>query len=210
MADDANDVNRVEPAGSARSIARGDAPDWILRRYLLDERGGRGLGFYADATSRQATFRDRGDRLITGRSDPNAVRHMAEIARHRGWTTITVRGDTAFRREAWLAARGLGLEVRGYRPTVRDEQDLDRREAARRPRPDRDAGGDRQHLAAAGAGARMRAVEQVVRTRIAEPAEQARILAAARDRLTGWLERGATFEGLRAPERPTVHRERSR
>ena len=199
MADDANDVNRIEPAINARSIARGDSPDWIRRRYLLDERGGRGLGFYLDATSRQAVFRDRGDRLTTGRNDPNAIRHMAEIAHHRGWSTVTVRGDTGFRREAWMAAAALGLEVRGYRATERDLQALQRRRAAREAKLER-----------AGPKARLDVFERVVRARVGAPDDQARILAAARDRMARWLERGAAFAPLRETERPTVRRERER
>lgn len=209
MADDANDVNRLEAATRAHSIERGDAPEAILRRYLVDERGGRGLGFYADATSRQAVFRDRGDRLTTDRNDPNAVRHMVEIASHRGWTTVTVRGDTAFRREAWLAGGALGLEVRGYRPTERDVQELARRRQAR----ERRAGPLREDAAVArdrGAAARLKIVEQVVKSRVPDAAEQARILAGARQRLAQWLERGATFERP-SQQRPTVtQRERGR
>jgi hypothetical protein len=198
----ADDLNHLELAGASRSIAAGDAPEAILRRYLIDARGGRGLGFYADATAPRAIFRDRGDRLTTDRNDPNAVRHMTEIARHRGWTTITVRGDTDFRREAWMAAGLLGLEVRGYRPTERDEQALARRRD-RQPSPmTRDA--------TDGAQARLGVIDRVVRARVPKTVDQERILAAARERLARWLERGAAFEALREVERPSARRERSR
>jgi hypothetical protein len=214
MADDAGDLNRLELAGPARSTTPGDAPAALVRRYLLDPRGGPGLGFYLDATSKAAVFRDRGDRLTTGRNDPTAIRHMAEIARHRGWETITVRGDTGFRREAWLAAGALGLEVRGYRPTLRDEQDLARRIAAR-PRGARRSAEDERHLdtrarAPATATDRLQVAERVVRARVDDPAEGDRILAATRERLARWLERGATFDPVRPPERPTVQRDRGR
>jgi hypothetical protein len=46
----------------------------------------------------------------------------------------------------------------------------------------------------------MKVVETVVRSRVVEPAEQFRILAVARQRLAGWLERGATVE-VAAPRR---------
>jgi hypothetical protein len=71
---------------------------------------------HVDAAVNRAAFRDRGDRL----ADPNAIRDMVEIARHRGRSIVAVRGSTEFRREAWLAARQLGLEVRGYQATERD------------------------------------------------------------------------------------------
>jgi hypothetical protein len=63
--------------------------------------------------------------------DPNAIRDMAAIAHHRGWSIVKAQGSAEFRREAWLAGRSLGLEVRGYRPTERDLQDLHRPSAER-------------------------------------------------------------------------------
>jgi hypothetical protein len=121
-----------------------------------------------------------------------------------------VRGSPGFRREAWFAARALGLEVRGYRPTARDHQALERREArmgaerrdepAAAPRP-RDPAVPRvpPHL---------RAIETVVRARVADSAERDRILARARDRIAGWLERGGRFDDprqRRAPDRSRTH-----
>jgi hypothetical protein len=67
-----------------------------------------------------ATFRDLGPRLVAPRSDPNAIRDMAAIAQHRGWTVLVVHSEADFRREMWLAAMALGIEARGYQPTARD------------------------------------------------------------------------------------------
>lgn len=50
----------------------------------------------------------------------------------------------------------------------------------------------------------MRVVEAVVRDRIDDPSARDRILAAARERIADWLERGARFEPLRTRERPVV------
>jgi hypothetical protein len=195
---DAPDVNRLAPGGHARSLTLGDVPDSVRRRYYVDGRGVLGLAFYADATIPTPAFHDRGGRLTTVRADPNAIRHMTEIAAHRGWTVLQVRGAHDFRREAWLAGRLQNLEVHGYRPTPRDLQALQRRLEAQRPRvpeigpdpapPSRTAG-----AAPPGAKARLNVVETVVRGRVRDPQEQARILAAARARIAAWLERGATF-----------------
>lgn len=83
-------------------------------------RGGAGLGFYIDAKVTEPAFRDRSRQLVAARSDPNAIRDMTAIAEHRGRTIVVAQGSANFRREAWLAGRTVGTEVRGYRPTERD------------------------------------------------------------------------------------------
>jgi hypothetical protein len=181
----AEDLNIVTPEGRPRADAQSDVPEHIRRRYLTEPRGGPGLGFYTDARAETAAFRDHGARLSTSRNDPHVVRDLVGIAQHRGWNTISVRGHTEFRREVWLVARAAGLEVRGYRPTERDRQHADRRSKPPRPRSALDPR-DRQRI-----------VEAVVRNRVVEPAEQARILSAARSRLAHWLDRG----GVRDHER---------
>lgn len=195
-------VNSLAPGVRNRSTAEGDVPETLRRRYYVDGRGGAGLGFYTDATVKAPAFRDAGRQLIAARNDPNAIRDMTAIARHRGWTIVVAKGEAGFRREAWLAGRALGLEVRGYRPTERDIQELDRRidrRMAREARSSRaepvagersrasDPEGDRD------ARSRLRAVETVVRARVAERSSQERIIAQARGRIADWLERGAKF-----------------
>jgi Large polyvalent protein-associated domain 7 len=63
----------------------GDVPEAIKRRYYTEERGGSGFGFYVDARIVAPAFRDRGREIISPRADPNAIRDMVEIAKHRGW-----------------------------------------------------------------------------------------------------------------------------
>lgn len=218
MAVDANPPNTLKATGR-KSKATGDVPDDIRRRYYLDGRGGPGLGFYADATISTPAFRDRGDRLVTTRSDPNTIRHLTAIARHRGWTRVTLTGAPEFRREAWLIARAEGLEVRGYRPTTRDTQDLERRIDAQRRRDawanlsqdlDQARANPHRNRHRAATKSRLDVVETVVKSRVADPAAQSRILEAARSRLEGWLDRGARLDDLQVKERPSRPRERAR
>lgn len=212
MADDPAVPNAMSPGGRSRSVAEGDVPEALRRRYYVDGRGGAGLGFYVDAKVAAPAFRDRGRQLVAARSDPNAVRDMTAIARHRGWSIIVAQGTASFRREAWLTGRTAGIEVRGYRPTERDVQELDRRIAARdRSDREREDGRSRRHDQRSsredpGAQSRLRVVEAVVRARVANPSAQDRILAAARSRIADWLQLGARFEPLRAGGRPAAVR----
>lgn len=211
-------TNALKATG-LRSKTPGDVPDDLKRRYFLDGRGGLGLGFYADATIATPAFRDRGDRLVTTRTDPHTIRHLTAIARHRGWAKITLTGDAAFRREAWLIARVEGLQVRGYQPTARDLQDLDRRLEtekrrdawttlgrdldARRAAPDQN-----QHRVQTNAP--LQTVERLVASRIIDPAQQARLLQAARARVAGWLDRGGRFDESDRERREPSGRGRAR
>lgn len=190
MPAEAEAPNTVSPAVRHRSVVAGDVPERLRRRYYLDERGGAGLGFYVDAKVQAPSFRDRGRQLVTGRTDPNAIRDMVAIAEHRGWTIITARGSADFRREVWLAGRGLGLEVHGHRPTERDLQELQRRT---RPR-ERPAAPEARNEP--GVRSRLAVVDAVLRSRVRDPIVQDRIVASARARLAEWLERGARFDVL--------------
>lgn len=212
----ADDPTNTIVSDGGRSKTKGDVPDALRRRYYVDERGGRGFGFYVDARVATATFRDEGARLSASRPDPNAIRDMVAIAQHRGWTVVVVRGEADFRREAWLTAMAAGIETRGYRPTERDRQELERRRAAviRRTaqRDARSSPAERGAGDAASARLNLRVVETVVRARIAEAPAQERILAAARERLAQWLERGARVHPVpttRTPD-PDLLRPRER
>lgn len=171
----------LQAAGSARSLKRGDVPEEILARYLPDAAPGRTLGFYVDARATRPAFRDRGDRLFVDRNDPAAIRAMVTVAQHRGWTVIRVRGDEAFRREAWLEAQRRGLEVHGYTPTARERQaeirrtrDRARTRAEAEVRPAKPMSLDR----------RAAIVEAVVAARMLDPDRARRLIDAARARMT--------------------------
>lgn len=170
-------ANRIAPdrvrGGEAktRSTAKGDLPQAILDRYLIErDLRGRPERFYRDHRTPDPAFRDQGRRLATDRPYPDTIADMLRVAQHRGWTRLKVDGDDAFRREVWIQARTMGLEVKGYRPRQRDRQ-------------------------AAGAPAsrlpieeRLRMASAVVRNLIPDPDAQRRLLdhaVAAADRFRG-------------------------
>ena len=125
-------------------------------------------------------FRDHGRCLATVRNDTQVIRDLVAIAAHRGSRVIDVRGQTEFRREVWVTARLAGLEVRGYLPTSREEQDLAHRleRAERRTSPAVDDAGRPQPpaLKLARADDRLR-VSKASYEAIFEPVEQSRIVA---------------------------------
>jgi hypothetical protein len=220
MPDEPKAEDVLSPAVRDRSTRRGDVPEAVARRYFTDGRGGDGLGFYVDARVQMPAFRDNGRELVANRADPNAIRDMVSIAHHREWTIVIARGSPDFRREAWLAGRTVGLEVRGYRATERDLQELQRRQVAlQRAEDRREVREERrearhEHRQDERAARqldplehRLRIVDTVVRERVADPERQAKILASARSRIADWLERGAQLDDLR---RQDLQRERRR
>ncbi|WP_208281627.1 LPD7 domain-containing protein [Massilia oculi] len=88
-------------------------PESVARRFLRVE-----TEYYFQ--DRTPAFSDRGSKLATRSAKPEIVRSMVEIAKARGWETITVKGAEEFRRSAWMEAIQDGLTVAGYKPTAID------------------------------------------------------------------------------------------
>lgn len=154
-----------------RSTAKGDLPPTILDRYLIErDLRGRPERFYRDHRTPDPAFRDQGRRLTTDRPYPDTIADMLRVAQHRGWTRLKVDGDDTFRREVWIQARAMGLEVKGYRPRQRDRQAAGL-PASRLPLEER-----------------LRMASAVVRSLIPDPEAQRRLLdhvAASADRFRG-------------------------
>lgn len=77
---------------------------------------------------RSPAFVDRGAKLATRGEHPEVVAALIEIARERGWNSVTVKGTETFRRAAWMEAARNGLQVTGYKPSDLDLAQLDQRE----------------------------------------------------------------------------------
>lgn len=181
---DASAANRVGPAPDPsrppRSVAKGDVPEAMLDRYLIErDRQGRPERFFRDHRTAVPMFRDRGGSLVSTQAYPDAVADMLKIARHRGWTQIRVSGDETFRREVWIQAQALGLEVRGHRPRERDVQAAGR--DGRRPDPSHGRSSSRP-ASPDPLSERLARAAVVVAKLIPDPAIQARLLERARTR----------------------------
>jgi Large polyvalent protein-associated domain 7 len=117
-----------EPASSSGTSER-LIPDHIRKRFVQ-------VGHRYHFPDGAHAFTDRGARLITPSENAEVVKSLIAIADARGWKEITVTGTERFRKEAWAAATGLGLRVRGYSPTEFERAQLARkiaREAAAPP-----------------------------------------------------------------------------
>lgn len=114
--------NRIFLVSRTRAALKADLPPDLIGRYYTDGRSRPGLGFFRDREARRPVIRDLGRALDTWRTDPVTVRDMLKIAQHRGWVSLQVQGDLAFRRAVWGQAQALGLDVRGYQPSERDVQ----------------------------------------------------------------------------------------
>lgn len=156
-----------DPAATARSTTKGDVPQTLFDRYLIErDRKGRPERFFRDHRAEAPVIRDGGRRLWAASDYPDAVVDLVRIARHRGWSRVKVDGAESFRREVWIQARREGLEVSGYRPKARDRQAAGEPTLERRtPSPD--------------LRVRLQQAAVVVRALIADPQIQDRLLSAA-------------------------------
>ncbi len=107
------------PAGAKANLV----PDSVAQRFLKVERD----YYFPDKT---LAFSDQGNKLATRGAHPEVVRSLIEIARARGWDSITVKGTDEFRRGAWMEATQAGLMVAGYKPTALDFAELGSKPAA--------------------------------------------------------------------------------
>lgn len=109
------------------SFEAGDMPDAVQRRYYSQSSRWNGEpAYFSTPSAEKPAFRDRGDRLVTDNESREVVKDLIAVAQHRGWDRIQVAGSDGFRRAVWLEAIERGMEVRGYKPTQRDLQELDR------------------------------------------------------------------------------------
>jgi hypothetical protein len=204
MAVDLEGRNVIGRARNDGRTKRGDLPDALRERYRLD-RQRYVVDVYGAQAERDPVFRDQGFRLSTRRSDPNLVRDLMDVVRLRRWAEVYVLGEAGFRREAWLQARGAGLEVWGYQPTQRDLQALALRRAVRAPRealrppeaptsttPRRTIQGRNLQ----GPAYRLWRSEEAIKLRVSDPEIQARLIKGARAEMVAKLSRSGRVRDL--------------
>jgi hypothetical protein len=112
-------VGAAQKSGPSRTV-----PDEIRERFI-------GIGskyYFPDGV---AAFTDHGAKLTTRSENTEVIRSLIAIAQAREWGDIKVTGTERFRKEAWFAARLVGIEVRGYKPSAFEEERIARAVARR-------------------------------------------------------------------------------
>lgn len=200
------------PQKAPISRRKGDLPEGLEAKYLVEhDRRGRAERFHRDNRGQDALFRDHGRRLTAREPYPDVVRDMLRIADHRGWRAIVVSGDPAFRREVWVQAQAMDLQVRGYRAREIDHQAAERQTSSRKTvRKDRAKANDRDRdRAETQAPTRMSQVAIAVRALIKDPAVRARLMQRAVAGVIHHLEAGRRFE-READQTQTRRKDRQR
>lgn len=218
----AKKVKSIDPS-ALQAESPGDIPEALRKRYFSTTSKWSGEpAYFTTAQAKEPAFRDQGRRLITSSESEEVVRDLVAIARHRGWSHVHVTGSETFRRAAWLEASRQGLEVRGYRPSERDLQQLDRvrRDASRNsiapavtaPASREPARGHRQADEASrqtsseqsqvknarAAQSQLRVIETVVRAALFDnPDAVARVMKVANDKVQTHLQAGRQFQAAK-------------
>ncbi|MDN7797070.1 MULTISPECIES: LPD7 domain-containing protein [Burkholderia cepacia complex] len=105
----------AEDASAARWAPLGSPPETVRKRYLRA-----GNQYFLKDAPHQLAFEDIGPYLVTEHNRPDVVESMVDMARAKAWGRIRVSGHEQFRREAWVQATLLGIEVSGYEPKAVD------------------------------------------------------------------------------------------
>lgn len=121
----------VEPETPQPAKPREDRfalPPSFEDRFILTREANR-QDMYRAYDDMRPAISDRGDSLHTRNADRSTAMDMIELAAHRGWSSMKVRGPEDFRREMWIEATAQGIRVQGYRPNDKDRAEADRRAA---------------------------------------------------------------------------------
>ncbi|WP_282063608.1 LPD7 domain-containing protein [Roseobacter litoralis] len=101
-------------------------PASFEERFILTREANR-QDMFRSYDEKRPTISDRGDSLHTKNADRSTAMDMIELAAHRGWSSMKVKGPEDFRREMWIEATAQGINVQGYRPNDKDRAEADRR-----------------------------------------------------------------------------------
>jgi hypothetical protein len=104
-----------DDASSTRWLPLGSPPETVRKRYLRA-----GNQYFLKDAPHQLAFEDIGPYLVTEHNRPDVVESMVDMARAKAWGRIRVSGHEQFRREVWVQATLLGIEVSGYEPKAVD------------------------------------------------------------------------------------------
>ena len=95
--------------------------DLILTKYERED----GKKEYRWKQSGKVAFVDHGEKIAFNSITPAAVKAGLQVAKEKGWEAVKVKGSEEFRRESWLQANLMGVELEGYKPKAEDFEKLE-------------------------------------------------------------------------------------
>ncbi|MEK6296157.1 MAG: LPD7 domain-containing protein [Paraburkholderia tropica] len=104
-----------DEAATTRWLPLGNPPETVRKRYLRA-----GNQYFLKDAPHQLAFEDIGPYLVTEHNRPDVVESMVDMVRAKSWGRVRVTGHEQFRREVWVQAMLLGIEVTGYEPKAAD------------------------------------------------------------------------------------------
>lgn len=131
-AQEMNGVSQAAHSIDPSSAASDEAELWIYqvhqklaREYQYD---GVSKYYFKETTGTQLAFEDRGTEVVTPHHSAEVVGSLAMLVHAKGWKDLHLKGTPEFKREMWLQASLLGLNVTGYTPEPIDVQRLKERQ----------------------------------------------------------------------------------
>jgi hypothetical protein len=116
-----NEIVRTDPSQGAPDRT---VPDNVSKHYHKD-----GNAMRSAHIPDKIEFVDRGNRMHAYFPVSTfTVRSMVEVAEARGWKDMEVTGTTKFKQSVYIEAAQRGLGVKGYEPTEKDAEILQRRD----------------------------------------------------------------------------------
>lgn len=95
--------------------------DLILTKYERQD----GKNEYRWKQSGKVAFTDHGDKIVYNSITPAAVKAGLQVAKEKGWEGVKVTGSEEFRRESWMQANLMSMEITGYKPKAEDFEKLE-------------------------------------------------------------------------------------
>lgn len=116
-----------EPSGPKREVPKEEKEryqrtvDLVLTRYKRED----GRIEFRWKTSGKVAFVDEGEQIRFKSTTPLALKAGLQVAKEKGWESVTVKGSEEFRRESWLQAELMGVKLTGYTASKADYERLE-------------------------------------------------------------------------------------
>lgn len=119
-------VEPTSPQPTKTPDERFSMPASFQERFILTKAADR-QELFRSYDDRRPAISDRGESLHTKSADRSTAMDMIELAAHRGWSSMKMKGPEAFRREMWIEGTAQSIRVQGYRPNEKDRAEAERR-----------------------------------------------------------------------------------